>query len=101
MMHPCHAVAMCPAEVECSLLQIFMLFLTHAYACQHQFRLPQNKGPLPMDASSNMQHFGRVVIDGGIYQLWPCFIPWLLFEADMGYAWLHHISSESKLLSLL
>ena len=79
-------------------LQIFMLFLAHAYACQQRFRKPQNRGPLP---SSEVSHYGDVVVDGGFYLLWPCLVPWLLFEGDMAYAWLHHLTGVSPQLTHL
>lgn len=69
-----------------------MLFLAHSYGCQQLFWTGKNGGPRVTDHSSDVRYYGEVVVDRGFYQLWPCLIPWLLFEAAVGYAWLHHIA---------
>ena len=74
-------------------LQIFMLFLALAYGCQQRHRAH----PLAPIDLSDATTFGQVVVDGGLHKLWPCLIPWLAFEATMGYAWLHHLSGRPTL----
>ena len=81
-MHACTIFSM--------LLQIFMLFLALAYGCQQRHRaLPLT----PIDLS-DATTLGQVIVDGGLHKLWPCLIPWLGFEATMGYAWLHNLSGR-------
>ena len=74
----------------CMLLQIFMLFLALAYGCQQRHRAP----PLTPIDLSDATTFGQVIVDGGLHKLWPCLIPWVVFEASMGYAWLHNLSGR-------
>ena len=78
---------------HCQLLQIFMLFLALAYGCQQRPRAP-HLGPLDFN---NATTFGQVIVDGGLHKLWPCLIPWVIFEATMGYAWLHNLSGRPAL----
>ena len=75
------------------LLQIFMLFLALAYGCQQQPRAA-HLGPLDFNDATT---FGQVIVDGGLHKLWPCLIPWVVFEATMGYAWLHNLSGRPAL----
>lgn len=79
-------------------MQIFMLFLAQAYGCQQLFWLPKPRGPLPPDTFDNIKYFGEVIVDRGFHRLWPCLIPWLVFETAMGYAWLHHLNGNPALL---
>ena len=71
-----------------------MLFLAQAYGGLHQSKPASSVpvSPLPLHAL----RYGELVADGPLYLLWPCLVPWLLFEADMGYAWLHHLPGISS-----
>lgn len=72
-------------------LQTFMLFLAHAYGGLQRHRVATRDIPAPSLPVHNARRYGELTVDGPLYLLWPCLIPWLLFEANMGYAWLHHL----------
>lgn len=77
------------------ILQIFMLFLSHAYGGLQRYK-PASSIPEPSLPFNNAQRYGQLIADGPLHLLWPCLIPWLLLEADLGYAWLHSLPGMSQ-----
>ena len=41
-----------------------------------------------------MARHAELIVDQPWFLLWPCLIPWIMFEAIMGYAWLHNVHRE-------
>lgn len=67
-----------------------MLFLAHAYGGLQRYKSASSV-PAPSLPFNNAQRYGQLIVDGPVHLLWPCLIPWLLLEADLGYAWLHNL----------
>ena len=76
-----------------------MLSLAHALGGLQRHRpasqrWEEDQIPHPSLAFHDAHRYGKLLLDGPFYLLWPCLILWLPFEADMGYAWLHEISGK-------
>ena len=77
-------------------MQIFLSFLVHAYGSTliREANDPTNSIPSILFSPDSSAKYGMLVVDGSWKLLWPCLIPWLMFETSMGYAWLHHIDRK-------
>lgn len=58
------------------LLQLFLLFMVHAYS-----GLVIGEGPER-----------KIIGDGPWRWLWPCLVPWLLLQTATSMGWLHNLS---------
>jgi len=86
------------ASRVCVCVQLFMLFLMHAYGGRlwpsKQQQVQQEQGQ-------------QSVAESMLYtvvpwrQHWPCLVPWLILEAILSVAWLHNAVGKSFHLSAL
>ncbi len=91
-----------PLQASIPVLQIFMLFLVHAYstlvwkqqeadnssisaaAIEHGFQSPEGHS--------------KLIMDGPWILLWPCLLLWPWFQAVIGFGWIHNAIRKPSLL---
>ena len=68
-------------------MQLFLLFLVHAYSGQ-----VMNKHSKPKP---------KLIMDGPWRWLWPCLIPWIILQVPTSIGWLHPITQGQYMLPKL
>lgn len=75
-------------------MQIFTLFLVHAYSTRVWKQQEANSSKVSVAA---MEHgfqspegHSKLVMDGPWTLLWPCLLLWPWFQAVIGFGWIHN-----------
>ena len=71
-----------------------MCVLAHAYGTIAMRTHSGSSFPPTMQDQVMMARHAELIVDQPWFLLWPCLIPWMMFEAIMGYAWLHNLHRE-------
>ena len=84
-----------PASLRtCSVPQIFMLFLIHAYSTRVWKQQEADNSSVSIAAIEHgfqsPEGHSKLVMDGSWTLLWPCFLMWPFFQAIITYAWVHN-----------
>ena len=92
-------------SLHTSALQIYMLFLIHAYSTKvWKQREAAYNGSVSIAAIEHgfqsPQGHSKLVMDGPWTLLWPCFLIWPFFEAVIGYIWLVNATGVHRLNSV-
>ena len=89
-------------QASIPVLQIFMLFLMHAYSA---LVWKQQEADNSIVSAAAIEHgfqspegHSKLIMDGSWIQLWPCLLLWSWLQAVIGFGWLHNAFSKSSLL---
>ena len=72
-----HLNSIATTWLSCGCLQLFMLFLAHAYGGRMLELKPKPKS----------------IMEGPWHKYWPCLLPWLAMQVVMSISWLHTVGN--------
>ena len=82
-------------------MQIFMLFLVHAYSTLTWKRQESDNTSV---SAAAMEHgfqspegHSKLVMDGPLYLLWPCLLIWPFFQGVQGFGSIHNAESRDQI----
>ncbi len=84
-------------------LQLFLLFLVHAYGSRTWKRPQRSSRRLLAPGEAAFQPpegQTQLIMDGPWHLNWPCLIPWLLMEAAHSIAWLRNATASGSFLEI-
>lgn len=82
-------------------VQIFMFFLAHAYGTVVTRNHSGGSIPSTVHDGSSHAKYAELIVDQSWTLLWPCMVPWVLFEGVMSYAWLHNVHGKYLCVAIL
>ena len=87
-----------------AVLQIFALFLVHAYSTRVWKRQAADNNNLSAAAVEhgfqNPEGHSKLVMDGPWILLWPCLLLWPFFEGVVGFGFIHNAVGDAILLAV-
>ena len=84
---------------HCTAVQLFLLFLVHAYGARTWRKPSESSRRLFAPAEAAFQPpegQSKLVMDGPWRMLWPCLVPWALMQAPHSVAWLRNATASGK-----
>ncbi len=76
----------------CVCLQLFMLFLMHAYGGRLQ---PSKQQQVQQEQGQQSVAESTLYMDAPWRRHWPCLVPWVILETPLSVAWLHSVLGQS------
>ena len=80
-------------------MQIFMLFLIHAYSTRVWKRQDANSSTVSAAAIEHgfqsPEGHSKLIMDGPWWLLWPCLLIWPCFEGVIGFGFIHNALGET------
>ena len=87
-----------------AVLQIFALFLVHAYSTRVWKREASDSTSLSAAAVEHgfqsPEGHSKLIMDGPWILLWPCFLLWPFFEGVVGFGFIHNAVGDAILLAI-
>lgn len=86
-------------SAHCTALQLFLLFLVHAYGARTWRKPSESSRRLFAPAEAAFQPpegQSKLVMDGPWRLLWPCLVPWALMQAAHSVAWLRNATASGE-----
>jgi len=90
-------------QVCVAMLQIFALFLVHAYSTRvwkHQAADSTNLSAAAVEHGfQSPEGHSKLIMDGPWILLWPCLLLWPFFEGVIGFGFIHNGAGDAILLA--